>query len=105
MVMLLSCAVKAKALPLGEKAQPCTHPAELFTYSPQTVLKGRRSPHTLLSGLSSTPLMKLENTLACASVDPAARRTEFGCQATVVMVLRMGFFKCLDTHQSFSSSK
>ena len=103
--MLLSWAVNARASPLGEKATPCTHPAELFRYSPQTVLKGSLSPQTLLSGLASTPLMKLENTRACASVDPAARRTELGCQATVVMVLRIGFLRCLDTHQSFSSSK
>merc|ERR1712078_418401 len=26
-------------------------------------------------------------------------------QSTLVMVLRMGFFRCFDTHQSFSSSK
>jgi hypothetical protein len=49
--------------------------------------------------------MKLEKTLACESVDPAARRTEFGCQAIVVMVLRIGFLRCLEIHQSFSSSK
>ena len=104
-VILLSCAVNARALPLGEKAQPCTQPAELFKNSPHTVLKGSLSPQTVLSGLASTPLMKLEKTLACASVDPAARRTELGCHATVVMVLRMGFFRCFDTHQSFSSSK
>ena len=104
-VTLLSCAVKAKASPLGENAHPWIQPAELFKYSPHTVLNGRRSPHTLPSGLSSTPLMKLEKTLACASVDPAPSSTELGCQATVVMVLRIGFFKCFETHQSFSSSK
>lgn len=103
--MLLSCAVNARAFPLGEKAHPWIHPAELLRYSPHTVLNGSRSPHTLLSGLASTPFIKLEKTLACASVDPAASSTEFGCQATVVMVLRIGFFKCLETHQSFSSSK
>ena len=105
MVMLLSWAAKARAFPLGEKATECTQPAELFKYSPQTVLKGRRSPQTLGSGRASIPLMKLEKTLACASVEPAASKTEFGCQLTVVMVLRIGFFKCFETHQSFSSSK
>jgi hypothetical protein len=49
--------------------------------------------------------MKLEKTLAWASVEPAASSTELGCHATVVMVLRMGFFRCFETHQSFSSSK
>lgn len=104
-VILLSCAVNASASPLGEKAHPWIHPAELLRYSPQTVLKGSLSPQTLLSGLASTPLMKLEKTLACASVEPAASSTEFGCHATVVIVLRIGFLMCLDTHQSFSSSK
>ena len=102
---LLSWAANARALPEGEKATLWIQPAELLRYSPQTVLNGNLSPQTLLSGLSSTPLMKLENTLAWASVDPAARRTEFGCQDRVVIVLRMGFLRCLDTHQSFSSSK
>lgn len=39
------------------------------------------------------------------SVPPAARRTLLGCQSTLRMVLRMGFLRCLLTHQSPSSSK
>jgi hypothetical protein len=49
--------------------------------------------------------MKLEKTLAWASVEPAASKTELGCHDTAVMVLRIGFLRCLETHQSFSSSK
>jgi hypothetical protein len=104
-VTLLSCPEKARALPLGEKQTPWIQPAVSFRYSPQMVLKGRRSPQALGSGRWSMPLMKLEKTRAWESVDPAARSTELGCQARVVMVLRMGFFKCLEIHQSFSSSK
>jgi hypothetical protein len=63
------------------------------------------SPHADGSGRGSMPLMKLEKTLAWPSVEPAARRTEFGCHATEVTVLRIGFFRCLDTHQLSSSSK
>ena len=103
--MLLSWAANARASPLGENATSCIHPAESFRYSPQTVLKGNLSPHTLLSGLASIPLIKPEKTLACESVEPAAINTELGCHAKDVTVLRIGFFKCLDTHQSFSSSK
>lgn len=73
--------------------------------SPQTVLNGIRSPHAVGAGLLSTPLMKEENTRAWASVEPAARRTELGCQATERTVERSGFLMCLETHQSFSSSK
>ena len=54
-VTLLSCPVKARTFPLGEKAHECTQPPALFKYSPQTVLNGRRSPHTDGSGRSSTP--------------------------------------------------
>lgn len=103
--MLLSWAAKAKASPEGENETAWIQPALSLRYSPQTVLKGSRSPHTLGSGRSSTPLMKPEKTRAWLSVLPAAKRTELGCQETVVMVLRMGFFRCLLTHQSFSSSK
>src|ERR1700737_228432 len=39
------------------------------------------------------------------SAPPAARRTLFGCQSTLRIVLRMGFLRCLLTHQSPSSSK
>src|SRR5947207_4694888 len=63
-VILLSWAAKARVSPLGENATSCTHPAELFKYSPQTVLNGNLSPQTLGSGLSSTPLIKLEKTRA-----------------------------------------
>lgn len=63
-VILLSCATNANAFPLGEKAQPCTHAAVLFKNSPQTVLNGKRSPHTLGSGRASTPLTKLLKTRA-----------------------------------------
>ena len=104
-VTVLSCATNASALPLGENATPWTQPAALFKNSPHTVPKGRRSPHTPGSGRSSTPLMKAEKTRACASVEPAARSTELGCQASAVTVLRIGFFRCLETHQSFSDSK
>src|SRR5690554_5454430 len=103
--MLLSCAAKARESPLGENDTECTHPAELFRNSPQTVLKGSLSPQTPGAGRASLPLMKVEKTRAWTSVEPAARRTELGCQATEVMVLRMGFLRCFDTHQSFSSSK
>jgi hypothetical protein len=104
-VRLLSCAANASALPEGEKATLWIQPAVLFKNSPQTVLNGRRSPQALGSGRASTPLMKLEKTRACPSVDPAASSTEFGCQATEVMVDRIGFLRCLDTHQLSSSSK
>ena len=63
-VMLLSCAAKARASPEGEKETAWIQPAESFRYSPQTVLNGSRSPQTLASGRSSTPLMKPEKTLA-----------------------------------------
>lgn len=104
-VTLLSCPVNARAFPLGEKPTPWIQPAESFKNSPQIVLNGRRSPQALGSGRVSTPLMKLDKTRAWESVEPAARSTEFGCQASVVMVLRIGFFRCFEIHQSFSSSK
>src|SRR5690242_19520269 len=88
-VMLLSWPAKASAFPEGEKATLWIQPAVLFMNSPHTVLKGSLSPQTEASGLASTPLTNEENTRACPSVEPAASRTEFGCQATVVMVLRI----------------
>jgi hypothetical protein len=39
------------------------------------------------------------------SADPATSKTLFGCQSIEVIVERMGFFICFDTHQSFSLSK
>ena len=63
-VTLLSCAVNAKAFPLGEKATSFTHPAVVFKNSPHTVLKGSFSPHAVRDGRSSTCLMKLLKTLA-----------------------------------------
>lgn len=46
-----SSLAKARASPLGEKATPWTHPPEGLVNSPQTVLKGRRSPQTVGVGL------------------------------------------------------
>jgi hypothetical protein len=104
-VRVLSCATNASAPPLGENATSCTHPAVLFRYSPHTVPNGSLSPHTDASGRSSTFLMKLDSTRAWPSVEPAASSTEFGCQARAVTVERIGFLRCLDTHQLSSSSK
>src|SRR5262245_52434281 len=42
---------------------------------------------------------------ALESVPPQARRTLLGCQSTLRMADRIGFLRCLLTHQSPSSSK
>jgi hypothetical protein len=44
---------KAKASPEGEKATSWTHPPLGLANSPQMVPKGRRSPHTVGSGLEN----------------------------------------------------
>lgn len=49
--------------------------------------------------------MKADKTRAFMSALPAARRTLLGCQSTESTVDLMGFFKSLETHQSFSGSK
>jgi len=48
--------------------------------------------------------MKAEKTRAAPSADPAARRTEFGCQSRPRTVERSGFLRCLATHQLLSAS-
>jgi hypothetical protein len=73
-------------------------------------------PQTDGSGRLSTSLMKALKTRAYVrtrkliritleSAPPAASNTLFGCQSTPRTVLRIGFFRCLLTHQSPSSSK
>jgi hypothetical protein len=49
--------------------------------------------------------MNAENTRAFMSALPAARSTLLGCQSTESTVDLIGFFKSLETHQSFSGSK
>lgn len=49
--------------------------------------------------------MNAEKTRALASAEPAASKTLFGCQSIDKTVDRSGFFKCLEVHQLFSSSK
>lgn len=100
-----ACKVLACHILPMRRARGVNIPAVWFKNSPQMVLKGKRSPQTEGAGLSSTPLMKALRTRAWPSVLPKATKTLLGCQATLVTVLRRGFFRCLDTHQSFSSSK
>jgi hypothetical protein len=100
-----ACRKSARWLYCDRRTREINIPAVWFKNSPQMVLNGRRSPQTEGAGLSSTPLMKALRTRAWPSVLPKATKTLLGCQATLVTVLRSGFFKCFETHQSFSSSK
>lgn len=103
--ILLDSLAKAKTSPEGENATLWTQPPLALEYSPQSVLNGNFSPHTVGCGRLSTSLMYAEKTRAFMSALPAARSTLFGCQSIESTVERIGFFSWRATHQSLSESK
>jgi hypothetical protein len=72
---------KAKASPEGEKATSWTHPPLGLANSPQIVPKGRRSPHTVGSGLDNQHwLGALDHRLREADSKGADSRGAAECQ-------------------------
>lgn len=109
-VTLESWEQNATWLPEGEKETECTQP--LVGYSAHKVPNGSFSPQTGFDALfldmdylESIPLIQPLKTRAVMSLHPAAKIMFSGCQSTLNTVLRIGFFKCFETHQLCSSSK